>query len=128
MFPFPMDTRSTVMDWDTALRDSDWEKARSLLADDATYIASDPPINCSSADEIIDLMRSFKGVNPDVELIDLDAIGDHAIVSLRQPAWDWEWFQVITVADEHIARLEDFATREAACLQSAPVTDAASSR
>ena len=102
------------MDWDTALRDSDWEKARSLLSDDATYVASDPPINCSSADEIIDLMRSFKGVNPDVELIDLEAIGDHAVVSLRQPAWDWEWFQLITVDGEHIVRLEDFVTRDAA--------------
>ena len=80
--------------------------------DDATYVASDPPINCSSADEIIDLMRSFKGVNPDVELIDLDAIGDHAIASLRQPAWDGEWFQLITISDDRIARLEDFATRE----------------
>ena len=109
-----MDTRSTVMAWDTALRYADWERARSLLTDDATYVASDPPINCSSADEIIDLMRSFKGVNPDVELIDLDAIGDHAIASLRQPAWDWEWYQVITVDGEHIISLEDFATREGA--------------
>ena len=107
-----MDTRSTVMAWDTALRYADWERARSLLVDDATYVASDPPINCSSADEIIDLMQSFKGVNPDVELIDLDAIGDHAIASLRQPAWDWEWFQLITISDDRIARLEDFATRE----------------
>ena len=107
-----MDTRSTVMAWDTALRYADWERARSLLVDDATYVASDPPINCSSADEIIDLMRSFKGVNPDVELIDLDAIGDHAIANLRQPAWDWEWFQLITISDDRIARLEDFATRE----------------
>ena len=109
-----MDTRSIVMDWDRALRDSDWEKARSLLSDDATYVASDPPINCSSADEIIDLMRSFKGVNPDIELIDLEAIGDHAVASLRQPAWDWQWFQLITVDGEHIVRLEDFVTREAA--------------
>ena len=109
-----MDTRSTVMDWDKALRDSDWEKARSLLSDDATYVASNPPINCSSADEIIDLMRSFKGVNPDVDLIDLEAIGDYAVASLRQPAWDWEWFQLITVDGEHIVRLEDFVSREAA--------------
>ncbi len=109
-----MDTRSTVMDWDRALRDSDWAKARLLLADEATYVASDPPINCSSADEIIDLMRSFKGVNPDIELIDLEAIGDHAVASLRQPAWDWQWFQLITVDGEHIVRLEDFVTREAA--------------
>jgi len=102
------------MDWDKALRDSDWEKARSLLSDGATYVASNPPINCSSADEIIDLMRSFKGVNPDVDLIDLEAIGDYAVASLRQPAWDWEWFQLITVDGEHIVRLEDFVSREAA--------------
>jgi len=109
-----MDTRSAVMAWDTALRYADWERARSLLTDDATYIASDPPIDCSNAEEIIDLMRSFKGVNPDIELLDLEVTGEHAVASLRQPAWDWEWFQVITLADERITRLEDFATREAA--------------
>jgi hypothetical protein len=109
-----MDTRSTILAWDTALRDADWEKARSLLTEDATYLATDPPIDCEAADEIIDLMQSFKGVNPDVELLDLEVTGDRAIASLRQPAWDAEWFQVITVADGQIARLEDFPTREAA--------------
>jgi len=109
-----MDTRSTVMAWDTALRYADWGRARSLLTDDATYIAPDPPIDCAGPDDIIELMKSFKGVNPDVELLDLEVIGDSAIASLRQLAWHAEWFQVITVADDHIARLEDFATREAA--------------
>jgi hypothetical protein len=109
-----MSTESTVMAWDSALRSSEWETARSLLTDDARYTASDPDINCATADEIIDLMRSFKGVNPDVEMLDLEVIGDSAIASLRQPAWDWEWVQLIEVADELIARLEDFPTREAA--------------
>ena len=102
------------MAWDTALRDAEWDRARALLTEDATYSAPEPPIDCASADEIIDLMRSFKGVNPDVEMLDLEVVGHHALASLRQPAWDWEWFQVITVADDHIARLEDFPSREAA--------------
>ena len=109
-----MDTQSTVMAWDTALRYADWDRARSLLTDDATYVAPDPPIDCATPDDIIDLMRSFKGVNPDVELLDLEVHDDRAIASLRQPAWDAAWFQVITVADDRIAHLEDFATREAA--------------
>jgi SnoaL-like domain len=109
-----MDPRSTVMAWDAALRYSDWERARSLLTADATYVATDPPIDCATPDQIVDLMRSFKGVNPDVELLDLDVIGDHAVVSLRQPAWDWEWCQLITFVDDRISRLEDFPTREAA--------------
>jgi hypothetical protein len=107
-----MDPRSTVMAWDAALRYADWEGARSLLSDNATYVATDPPIDCATPDEIVDLMRSFKGVNPDVELLDLEVVGDSAIAALRQPAWDWDWFQLITVADDHIARLEDFTTRE----------------
>ncbi len=105
-----MDVRSTVLAWDTALRRSEWETARSLLIDDAVYIATDPPINCTNADEIVDLMRSFKGVNPDVELLELEVIDDHAVASLRQPAWDWEWYQLIQVEGERITRLEDFAT------------------
>lgn len=102
------------MAWDTSLRAADWDQARSLLAEDATYTATDPPIACSNADEIIDLMRSFKGVNPDVELLGLQVVGANVIVSLRQPAWEWEWFQLIEVADGRISRLEDFPTREAA--------------
>jgi hypothetical protein len=109
-----MDIPSTVMAWDSALRAADWDTARSLLAVDATYTAPDPPIACSTPDEIIDLMRSFKGVNPDVELLELEVMGKHAIAKLRQPAWDWEWFQLITVEDELIAGLEDFPSREAA--------------
>ena len=109
-----MDPRSTVMAWDAALRYADWDRARSLLTDDATYVAADPPIDCATPDEIVELLRSFKGVNPDVELLDLEVVGDSAIAALRQPAWDLEWFQLITVADDHISRLEDFPTREAA--------------
>jgi hypothetical protein len=109
-----MGTESIVMAWDRALRDSEWETARSILTDDAVYTAADPPIDCATADEIIDLMRSFKGVNPDVELLGLEVVGDHALASLRQPAWDAEWFQVITVKDGQIVRLEDFSTRESA--------------
>ncbi len=100
--------------WDTALREADWDRARSLLTEDATYTATDPPIACSDAEEIVDLMRSFKGVNPDVEVLGLEVVGSNVVAALRQPAWDWEWFQLITVVDEHISRLEDFATREAA--------------
>jgi hypothetical protein len=109
-----MSIESTVTAWDRALRASEWETARSLLTDDAVYTAPDPPIDCATPEEIIDLMRSFKGVNPDVELLGLEVVGDHALASLRQTAWDAEWFQVITVKDEQIARLEDFSTRESA--------------
>jgi hypothetical protein len=109
-----MSTKSTVMAWDGALRASEWGTARSLLTDDAVYTAPDPLIDCPNPDAIIDLMRSFKGVNPDVELLDLKVVGDRALASLRQPAWDAEWFQVITIRDGRIARLEDFPTRESA--------------
>jgi hypothetical protein len=109
-----MSTESTVMAWDAALRASEWETARSLLTDHATYTSEEPLIDCPGPDEIVDLMRSFKGVNPDVELLGLEVVGDRALASLRQPAWDAEWYQVITVDDDRIARLEDFPGREAA--------------
>jgi hypothetical protein len=109
-----MSIESTVMAWDTALRASEWETARSLLTEDALYTSEEPLIDCPGPDEIVDLMRSFKGVNPDVELLGLEVHGDSALASLRQPAWDAEWYQVITVRDEKIARLEDFPTRDAA--------------
>ena len=102
----------TVGRWDQSLRDGDWELARSMLADDATYVASE--IDCRSADEIVDLMRSFKGQMPDVQVIEWDVRADHVIARLRQPAFgdDADWYQVLDVHDEKVSRLRDFGSKE----------------
>ena len=109
-----MDVRARVMTWDAALRRGDWDEARAQLADDATFAGTEGP-RCGSADEIVALMREFKGTVPDIELLELDVQGDRAIARLRQPAWDdAEWHQVLVVRDDRIASLTDFDTHEAA--------------
>ena len=75
------------MTWDAALRRGDWDEARAQLTDAATSAGSDG-LRCGSADEIVALMRSWKGTVPDVELLQLDVHGDHAIAHLRQPPGD----------------------------------------
>ena len=107
-----MDVMQTVGKWDQSLRDGDWELARSMLADDATYTASG--IDCRDADEIVDLMRSFKGQLPDVQVIEWDVRADDVIARLRQPAFgdDADWYQVLDVHDEKVARLRDFGSKE----------------
>ena len=65
-----MGTKDVVLAWDAALRAGDWDAGRSSLTDDATYSAMPESlrVDCESPDEIVDLMRSFKGQLPDVEV------------------------------------------------------------
>jgi hypothetical protein len=89
-----MDTMDTVERWDRSLRDGDWEAARRLLADDATYTAEEHDVDCRTPDAIIALMRSFKGKLPDVEVVEWETHDDRVIARLRQPAFgdDADWF------------------------------------
>jgi hypothetical protein len=102
--------------WDRALRAGDWDTARTALADDATYVTlNDEDTTCTNAEEIVGLMRSWKGKVPDVEVIEWETIGSRVLAHLRQPAWDdATWFQVLRVEGGLIRRLEDRPTREAA--------------
>ena len=111
-----MDPMAVVEVWDRALRAGDWEAARAALADDATYVAlDDEGATCTDAEQIVGLMRSWKGTVPDVEVDEWETIGSSVLAHLRQPAWDdATWFQVLTVEGGQIRRLEDHPTREAA--------------
>jgi hypothetical protein len=106
-----------VQAWDRSLRSGDWERGRAALADDATYeLPDDESASCTNADQIVALMRSWKGKLPDVEVVGWEPVGSSILARLRQPAWgdDADWFQVLTVDDGLIRRLEDHATREEA--------------
>jgi hypothetical protein len=112
------DPMPVVETWDRSLRAADWERARSVLADDATYVAQseEGTVTCSKADEIVALMRSWKGALPDVEVVEWEPVGSSVLARLRQPAWgdDADWFQVLTVQDGLITRLDDHPDRETA--------------
>jgi hypothetical protein len=108
---------SVVETWDRSLRLADWEAARSVLADDATYlIPEDETLSCRKADEIVAFMRSWKGKLPDVEVVEWEPMGSSVLARLRQPAWgdDSDWFQVLTVEDGLIHRIDDHLDRETA--------------
>jgi hypothetical protein len=98
-----MNALSVVERWDSSLRAGDWELGRSLLTDDATYPAPEADaeyrVDCASDYEIIELMTKFKGVNPDVEVVEWAEPGNRVLARLRQPAWgpEAEWNQVLTV-------------------------------
>jgi hypothetical protein len=112
------DPMSVVEAWDRSLRAADWEAARSVLADDATYLtdSEDDAVSCTNADQIVALMRSWKGKLPDVEVVQWEPVGPSVLARLRQPAWgdDADWFQVLTVEDGLITRLDDHPDRETA--------------
>lgn len=111
-----MEPMEIVDAWDRSLRTGDWSAARAVLADDATYEAMDdePDVTCSTGDEIVELMRSWKGKLPDVEVVEWEVHGDQVLAQLRQPAWgdDADWFQVLSTSGDRIARLKDFGTRD----------------
>ena len=112
------DPMSVVQTWDRSLRAADWEAARSVLADDAFYRTQTElgMLSCTDAEQIIALMRSWKGKLPDVEVLDWEPVGSSVLARLRQPAWgeDADWFQVLTVEDGLITRLDDHPDRETA--------------
>ena len=91
-----------------------------MLADDATYTAPGSPedggISCTTPDQIVALMRSWKGKLPDVEVVGWEPREDHVVAHLRQPAFgeDADWYQVLSVRNGVIASLEDHPTRESA--------------
>jgi hypothetical protein len=111
-----MDPMQVVEAWDTSLRAGDWIAARQALSDGAQYYGTDGDLTCRTPDDIVELMRSFKGTVPDVQVVEWEEIGDHVLAQLRQPAWgdEADWYQVLTVAEDHIVSLADFETREAA--------------
>jgi hypothetical protein len=115
-----MSAMDIVTAWDGSLRLGDWEAARALLTEDATYTAPDWPedqrVNCESPEEIIDFLRSLKGKLPDVEVVGWESIGDRVLARLHQPAWgdERDWFQVLTVRDGLIAAMEDYRGRQPA--------------
>ena len=110
------DPMAVVEVWDRALRAGDWDTARAALADEATYVAlNDEDTTCTDAEQIVGLMRSWKGKVPDVEVVEWETIGSSVLAHLMQPAWDdARWFQVLTVEAGLIRWLEDHPTREAA--------------
>jgi hypothetical protein len=107
---------SIVETWDRSLRAADWQQARSVLADDATYVmqSEEGTVSCTNADQIVALMRSWKGKLPDVEVVAWEPLGSSVVARLRQPAWgdDADWFQVLTVEDGLITGLDDHPDRE----------------
>jgi hypothetical protein len=110
-----MGAMQVVEIWDAALRAGDWNMARSVVADDGRYVTQDGTA-CTTGDEIVELMRSFKGTLPDVEVVEWREVGDHVVARLRQPAWgdDTDWFQVLTVVDGRIEELADHPDERAA--------------
>jgi hypothetical protein len=112
------DLMPVVETWDRSLRAGDWQAARSVLTDDATYITQSElgMLTCTGGDQIIDLMRSWKGKLPDVQVVEWGPVGSSVLARLRQPAWgdDGDWYQVLTVEDGLIRRIDDHPDRETA--------------
>jgi len=112
------DPMAVVEIWDRSLRAADWHAARSALADEATYVtrSDEGTVTCTSGDQIVALMRSWKGRLPDVEVVDWEPVGSSVVARLRQPAWgdDADWYQVPTVEEGLIIRLDDHPSRDAA--------------
>jgi ketosteroid isomerase-like protein len=106
--------------WDSALREGDWEAARNLLADEATYTSPEAPederSDCMSPDEIIHFFREIKGTVPDAEVLNWTEMGDTVLAHVRLPIprRSTEWYEVITVRGGLIAQLRAYPSVESA--------------
>jgi len=49
-------------------------------------------------------------------VVEWETVGNSVVARLRQPVWgeDADWYQVLSVEDDLITRLEDFRTSDSA--------------
>ncbi len=73
-------------------------------------------ISCTTPEQIVAPMRSWKGKLPVVQVVGWEPRGDHVVAHLRQPAFgdDADRYQVLSVRAGRIASLEDHPTRDSA--------------
>ena len=121
----PSNLEIVFSDWLDALRRNDIDRIASRLAPDVVHQGVRPGLSCSGREAVVARLRQRAASPPDVTAVELIAIGDHVVVSVRAatigvPA-DEERDEprgqatlVFTLRDGIIVRMQDHVSREAA--------------
>ena len=121
----PSNLEIVFSDWLDALRRNDVDRIASRLAPDVVHQGVRPELSCSGREAVVARLRRRAESPPDVTAVELIAIGDHVVVSVRaatigvpaDEARDEPRGQatlVFTLRDGIIVRMQDHVSREAA--------------
>ncbi|HTN25179.1 MAG TPA: VOC family protein [Solirubrobacteraceae bacterium] len=108
--------------WIDALRRHDLDALERHLRPDVVWQGVRDDLSCPDREHVLGNIRSTAGRLPEVEGIDLSADGDQVLLGVRSPdltevanaILDGAIYNVFTIQDGLIARIEDFRTREEA--------------
>lgn len=108
--------------WIDARRRNDLDALERLLDPDVVWQGLRPDLVCPDRDAILDNVRSSEGWLPDISGIEMHADGDQVMLGVRSPdlteiageRLDGEIYNVFTIADGLIVRMDEYRTRDEA--------------
>jgi catechol 2,3-dioxygenase-like lactoylglutathione lyase family enzyme/ketosteroid isomerase-like protein len=108
--------------WIDALRRDDLEAMRRYLHPDVVWQGLREDLRCPDRDHVLANLRERGGRLPEVEGIELSRDGDQVLLEVRSPDFteivgeilDGVLFNLFTIRDGLVVRMEDFKTREQA--------------
>lgn len=111
-----------LVGWIDAQRRNDLDAIERHLHPDVIWQGLRSDLVCRNRDQVLDNVRSRGGARPDVEGIELHAEGDQVLFGVRSPdlvevggeRLDGEVYDVFTIADGLIVRMDAYRTRDEA--------------
>jgi hypothetical protein len=108
--------------WIDARRRDDVDAVRRYLHPDVVWQGVRPDLVCPDRDHVLANLRDNNGYRPDVDALDLLADDDQVLLGIRSPDFteiageilDGQIFEVFTIEDGLIVRIDEFKTRDAA--------------
>jgi catechol 2,3-dioxygenase-like lactoylglutathione lyase family enzyme len=114
------DLELVLTGWIDARRRNDLETIERHLHPDVVWQGLRPDLICGNRAAVVDNVRSNDGWLPEVSGIELHADGDQVMLGVRSPdlteiageRLDGEIYNVFTIADELIVRIDEYRTRD----------------
>ncbi len=108
--------------WIDALRRNDLDAVAEHMHPDVVWQGVRPDLVCADRDHVLANLRAANGYRPAVEAIELLAERDQVLVGIRSPdlteiggeSLDGKIYDVFTIQDGLIVRIDEFKTRDAA--------------
>jgi hypothetical protein len=106
--------------WIDARRRDDVDAVKRSLHPDVVWQGVRTDLVCPDRDHVLANLRNEKGYRPDVNGLDLFADGDQVLLGIRSPDFteiageslDREIYEVFTIEDGLIVRIDEFKSRD----------------
>ena len=110
---------TVIFDYLGALREGDQEAVRAVLDPNVTWQGLHEEWVCHGPDEVIELLQEGLRLRRDVEALEFVRAGRRVVMGVRGPSFDevggeplgGQIFNVVTLSNGRIVRIEDFRIR-----------------